>query len=210
MRLASIIAVVILVGIVVGEVSAQEEEISPGQAQKISNLIVVLNKTQEVENRMTAAILKVNRWYHKRPFRALQLARVIYRAADRHKQSPWIALAMAQRESSLAPRVGDLRKRGSRGEEGYFQIMPKSVPAATCSKGRHMGDAFANADTAMCWLAQVQKICQSTDPWVYVSAYGTDRCPSQIEGRTMRSAIKARSLLCQMVGDEKCQQIWPS
>lgn len=201
----------LVIGImVVDRAFANESEDLSDTPSKIDRLISELNTRQEIENRMTAAILKTNRWYHRRPYEALLVARTIHKAAIDHDQEPWIALAIARRESAFSHKVRKLLVKGSRGEEGFFQIMPKSVPSRACAKGRNMGNMEHNADAAMCWLAEVRRICNSDDPWVYVPAYGVGFCPSEQEGRYMESALKARRFLCEMVGVDKCNLIWPS
>jgi len=166
-----------------------------------------------LEARMVKAIIQEQPWYTKRPRRARRLARIIMDAAHEYEQNPWIALAMAYKESSLSPGVGRLKVTGELGEEGYFQIMPRSYPLRACGEGRSMGNARANADTAMCYLSLVQQTCDSTDPWVYVNAYGMNTarhgCPTPERGHDMRPARRAREILCRMVGDEECGTIWP-
>jgi len=168
----------------------------------------------ELEARMARAIIQEQPWYTKRPRMAKRLARIIMDAALEHGQSPWIALAIAYKESSLSPGVGRLKVTGDLGEEGYFQIMPRSYPMRACGKGRSMGNARANADTAMCFLGVVQGMCDTDDPWVYVNAYGINvsrhGCPTSEQGHGLRPARRAREILCRMVGDEECGEIWPT
>lgn len=164
----------------------------------------------ELENRMAEAITELQPWYRSRPNRARRLASIIHDAAVDHEQNPWIALAMAYKESSFQPGVGELHVTGDLGEEGYFQVMPGGYAMRTCGRGRSMGNARANADTAMCYLGVVQSECDTDDPWQYVSAYGMRRCPRPGEGRSLRPSKRARSILCRMVGEEECSSIWPA
>jgi hypothetical protein len=168
------------------------------------------NRFEELHRRMTAAVISLQPWYEKRPRLARRLAGIILDAARDHEQEPWIALSMAYKESSLSPGVGRLQVTGELGEEGYFQIMPRSFPMRECGKGRSMGNARANADTAMCWLSYVRNLCETDDPWQYVSAYGMSRCPEPGEGRELRPSKRGREILCRMVGEEECDSIWPS
>jgi hypothetical protein len=154
----------------------------------------------ELEKRMVQAIIQEQPYYQSRPRAALRLARIIYEAAEEHGQNPWIALSMAYKESSLSPGVG---------EEGYFQVMPRSYPIKRCGQGRSMGNARANADTAMCYLEHVRDICETDDPWQYVSAYGMSRCPRPGEGQSLRPSTRGRKILCRMVGQAECDRIWP-
>ena len=164
----------------------------------------------DLEARMSKAIAQENPWYRNRPRRAERLARIILDAAIDHDQNPWIALAIAYKESSFAPGIGRLRVTGELGEEGYFQIMPNSAVRRLCGQGRSMGNARANADTAMCWLSYVRGHCETDDPWQYVSAYGMRRCPRPGQGRQLRPSRRARKILARMVGDEECEAIWPT
>jgi hypothetical protein len=161
-------------------------------------------------DRMAEAIVELQPWYARRPRAAKRLAMIIFDAAEEHSQDPWIALSMAYKESSFAPGVGRLEVTGGLGEEGYFQIMPRSYPGRTCGRGRSMGNARANADTAMCYLAHVRDLCETDDPWQYVSAYGMRRCPGPGEGQDLRPSKRARRILCKMIGQAECDRRWPS
>jgi hypothetical protein len=117
---------------------------------------------------------------------------------------------MAYRESSLLPSVGSGRRRGARGEVGYFQIMPGGYAQQVCGSGRNMANARANADTAMCYLAHLQGVCRSNDPSIFVAAYGMRSCPTTAEqGMRVRTTRVARELLCRMGGQTRCDAIWP-
>jgi hypothetical protein len=188
-----------------------EEAVQRARAEELAkrNTAPRVDPVAELEKRMVQAIIQEQPYYKTRARSALRLARIIYDAAEEHTQSPWIALAMAYKESSLSPGVGELQVTGGLGEEGYFQIMPRSYPGRTCGKGRSMGNARANADTAMCYLAHVRDICGTDDPWQYVSAYGMRRCPRPGEGRGLRPSKRGRRILCRMVGQEECDRIWP-
>lgn len=164
----------------------------------------------ETVDEMAEAIVELQPWYQRRPRMAKRLALIIHDAATDHDQDPWIALAMAYKESSLSPGVGQLKVTGELGEEGYFQIMPNSYPRRACGKGRSMGNARANADTAMCYLALVREKCSTDDPWQYVSAYGMSRCPTPGEGQKLRPSRRARAILCKMLGQVECDRRWPS
>lgn len=179
---------------------------------KKSSLAVIsqISQDKSVISDMTRSIIGIQPYYRSRDKRAYSLATAIYTAAQKHDQNPWIALSIAVRESGLRPEVGNLKIRGSRGELGYFQVMPNSQPQKICGKNRSMKNAFFNADTALCWLSYVQSYCSTSDPWQYVAAYGMSRCPGARESRRMRSTQKARQLLCDLVGDQKCEKIWPS
>ncbi len=161
-------------------------------------------------DQMAEAVVELQPWYERRPQAAKRLAMIIFDAAEEHSQDPWIALAMAYKESSLSPGVGRLKVTGGLGEEGYFQIMPRSYPGRTCGKGRNMGNARANADTAMCYLAHVRDLCDTDDPWQYVSAYGMRRCPYPGEGHDLQPSKRARRFLCKMIGQGECERRWPS
>lgn len=188
-----------------------EEAIERARAEELAKLGAAprVDPVVELEKRMVEVIIREQPYYKTRPRAALRLARIVYDAAEEHNQNPWIALAMAYKESSLSPGVGELQVTGGLGEEGYFQIMPRSYPSRTCGQGRSMGNARANADTAMCYLAHVRDICETDDPWQYVSAYGMRRCPLPGEGYILRPSKRGRGILCRMVGQEECDRIWP-
>jgi hypothetical protein len=166
-----------------------------------------------LERRMVEGIVKAQPWYRTRRRVAARLARIIVDAAMDHEQHPLIALAIAYKESSLSPGVGRLRVTGELGEEGYFQIMPRGYARQLCGKGRSMGNARANADTAMCYLAHVRATCETDDPWVYVLAYSMNLhrhgCPSASLGHRLRPSRRARAALCNMFGEEECREVWP-
>jgi len=159
------------------------------------------------EDALVSAIVELQPSYRTRPSAARRLAGIISDAAEAHGQNVWIALAVAFKESSLRPSVGDATVTGELGEEGYFQVMPRGYASAVCGRGRDMGNARANADTAMCYLGVVQSSCDTEDPWQYVAAYGMKRCPRPGEGRSVRGSKRARAVLCRVRSD--CDEIWP-
>jgi len=170
----------------------------------------VVDQVQVTLDEMVKAIIQEQPWYRTRPQRAKRLAGIIFEAATEHGQDTWIALAIAYKESSLSPGVGRAKVTGELGEEGYFQIMPRSYPRKQCAKGRLMGNARANADTAMCWLAFVRAKCETDDPSQYVPAYSMKTCPEPGRGHRLRPSKRARAVLCRMVGEDRCEAIWPS
>ncbi len=195
----------------VSETWSMEEAIERARAEESAkrNTPPRVDPVVELESKMVEAVIQEQPYYETRPRNALRLARIIHDAAEEHSQSPWIALAMAYKESSLSPRVGRLQVTGSLGERGFFQVMPRSYPMRKCGQGRSMGNARANADTAMCYLAHVRDICETDDPWQYVSAYGMRRCPRPGEGHDLRPSKRGREILCRMVGQAECDRIWP-
>ena len=148
-------------------------------------------------------------WYSARDYRrehAVFLAKAFHGAAKTHGIDPWLALAIARRESSLDPNVGNGKRCGSRGEQGYFQIMPRGAALKACGKQRNMFDVGANADTAMCYLKLMQDHCPGST-WRWVAAYGWRRCPSEREAREDRATKLAREFYCQAV--RGCDRTWP-
>ena len=191
-----------------GEALAQDGachgELPPAQEKTEGELA-----SDRVVQEMTEVIVARQPVYRRRAARARSLALEIYRAAKAHVVNPFLALAMAHVESAFHPSVGTGRRRGSRGEEGYFQVMPRSRPWRICGRGRSMFDTSANADTAMCYFARLREVCQTDDPWVLVSAYSRSYCPKPWTARWMRGTKNRRKSLCSMVGDERCNVIWP-
>lgn len=162
-----------------------------------------------VVQEMTEAIIERQPIYRRDPAKASSLASIIHRAAMTHSVNPFVALAMAHVESAFHPWVGSGRRRGSRGEEGYFQVMPRSRPWRVCGRGRSMFDTSANADTALCYFARLREVCQTDDLWVLVSAYSRNHCPKPWTARWMRGTKNRRKSLCSMVGEQRCNEIWP-
>jgi hypothetical protein len=142
-----------------------------------------------------------------RQTRRNEIADAILRAADQHGFDSRIAVAMARRESSLMPSIGTGRRNGSRGEMGYFQIMPNGFAQGVCGRGCDQYDVDCNARTAMCYLDHCRRRC-GNDPWLYVGGYGRSRCPrNRAEAATWPEVQKARSFLCEAY--ENCSEIWP-
>jgi len=158
---------------------------------------------------LARAVQNLQPWYRSRPERAAGLAEAILHAAQAHEQDPFLALAVAFAESALHPSVGEGRRLGSKGERGYFQVMPDSRPERLCGRGQDMFDASENAATAMCYFAHLEELCQTRDPWVLVAAYALARCPSPRYARRMRMTRKRRAILCRVVGEPRCLEIWP-
>lgn len=154
-------------------------------------------------------VVALQPFYKTRQRAAAQLARHIQEAALRHGVLPEIGLAMAFCESSLLPSVGLGPRRGSRGERGYFQVMPRGRAERLCGQGRSQWNAAANADTAMCYLAHIRdNVCRTDDPWIYVAAYSSRSCPSARGARRMTGAKRRRKVFCRIVGPG-CDAVWP-
>ena len=182
-----------------------EERARMGPRVAVTAVTADANETQMVE----AVIHYVPR-FRARQTKARRLVSIIYDAAMTHRIDPWIALAVAYRESSLLPSVGSGGRRGARGELGYFQIMPGGSAMRVCGAGRPMTSPAANADTAMCYLAHVRQLCESDDPSIYVAAYSMRNCPTTpAKALRIPATRRARELLCEMAGDERCERIWP-
>lgn len=122
-----------------------------------------------------------------------------------------IALAVARRESSLLPSVGRCEILGSRGEQGYFQVMPGGVverehAPADCDD---MTNPLCNARTALRAMASVRDRCEGSSPWVWVGVYGRGHhgCPSEAEVREWAEVARSRTFYCQIARD--CSRTWP-
>lgn len=158
---------------------------------------------------MTAAVIKLQPYiYGGAEEEARSLASVIHDAAMDNGVDPWVALAVARRESSLHPRVGLGQVTGSLGELGYFQVFPGGAAERMCGQGCDQADPGCNARTATCWMAHVREQC-GDDPWSYVGAYGRRRCPrNTAEARRWPEVRRAREFLCEAMG-ASCDTTWP-
>ena len=136
-----------------------------------------------------------------------RLVSYIHKASVTNEIDPRIAVVVGFRESSLLPSIQ--LKTGSRGERGYFQVMPKSLAVRVCGKGCDQNTPQCNVNTAMCYLSYCRELCGGS-PWQYVGGYGRSRCPDSVaEARTWREVRRARRLLCQAYGDWVCDEVWP-
>lgn len=140
--------------------------------------------------------------------RSAKIAGVIWEAGERWGVSPKIAAALAYRESQFRRSVQVGAERGSRGELGFFQVMPRSVPVDLCGRGRNLLSMRDNAETALCFLNELRRICGTRDMWVLIGAYGLSRCPTPREARGMASVKLARSIYCGIESD--CGRLWPN
>lgn len=131
----------------------------------------------------------------------------ICEAAETYYIDPELALAIAFRESSLRPSVGNGKIIGSRGERGYFQILPGS-PAESFRPGEcSQHNPRCNAMSALGYMQHLKTTCISQDPWVWVGAYGRSRCPTGAEAREFAETKIARRYFCSI--DLECGDIWP-
>lgn len=136
-----------------------------------------------------------------------RLVSYIHNASEQNGIDPRIAVVVGFRESSLLPSIH--LKTGSRGERGYFQVMPRSLAVRVCGDGCDQKTPQCNANTAMCYLSYCRELCGDS-PWLYVGGYGRSRCPeSATEARTWREVRRARRLLCHAYGDWVCDEVWP-
>jgi soluble lytic murein transglycosylase-like protein len=93
-----------------------------------------------------------------------EIERIIVQAANAHGVSPQLALAIADVESQMNPNMV-----GSLGEIGLFQLRPEYHRVVR-------GDVQANVNTAMRYLAQLQRDCgQYGDAFFVCYNYGPSR-----------------------------------
>lgn len=163
---------------------------------------------EDVElDQLTAAVVRLQpRRFAVGDPRARQIASLVRDAAVRFGQDPYVALAIARRESDFDPRVGSGEIVGGLGERGYFQIFPNGAAEKLCG-GCDQTEPICNAHTAMCWLSLRQEEC-GTDPWVYVGAYGRKKCPRKWQARGWREVRRARIFYCLAKGSG-CEDHWP-
>jgi len=136
------------------------------------------------------------------------LTKAICTATDETGINPLLALAIARRESSLLPLIGLGKRDGARGERGYFQVLPRGPAEKFAPPGCSQHDPECNATTALRYLKHVRTVCgHPDDPWVWIGAYGTSRCPSPTEARTWIGLKVARRFLCDV--DKNCDVTWP-
>jgi hypothetical protein len=162
----------------------------------------------ECYEEVRAAAHKLQPWYAVRsmPWRAAhldKLSRAVCAASAETGVSPLLAIAVARRESSLLPRVGLGKKVGSRGEQGYFQVLPGS-PAARLGACDQTEPA-CNALSALRYMRALQTRC-GEDPWVWVGAYGAGHCPTPLEARRWGVVRVARRFYCEVAD---CDTGWP-
>jgi len=142
--------------------------------------------------------------------RAEQLKTLVYaicEASSATSVDPELALAIAFRESSLRPDVGTGRIDGKRGERGYFQVMPGSS-AENFRPGKcSQHDPWCNAMSALRYMEHLKSVCVTSDPWIWVAAYGRGKCSSRREVEDMPEVGLARRYFCSI--DETCDDTWP-
>lgn len=132
----------------------------------------------------------------------------IHNASVENQIPPQIAVVVGFRESSLLPSIQ--LKTGSRGERGYFQVMPGGLAIRVCGNGCNQNTPRCNAQTAMCYLAYCRDLC-GENPWQYVGGYGRSRCPESVtEAQSWREVRRARKLLCNAYGEPVCDEVWPT
>lgn len=144
--------------------------------------------------------------------RAVNIAKLIISHSDFSKipHENFVA-AIIQRESNYAQRVEDGRRRGLRGEIGLMQVMPRGYAIRTFGNECEQTDAACNIMTGTRYLEVAREKCleerETDDPWVWMSAYGSGKCPSPRSARTHKSAKKARRIFCKITPD--CEEHWP-
>lgn len=218
---AALVAVVVTWGLVGGASCAPEETESPPVEEAAilfppvqgpePVLAAVEVEPEDVElDQLTEAMVRLQpgRFEAGDP-EAKRIAGIVRDAALRFGQDPYVALAIARRESSFDPRVEDGRIVGSLGERGFFQVYPNGAAEKTCG-GCDQTDPTCNAHTAMCWLSLRRQECGES-PWVYVGAYGRKKCPKRWEARGWREVRRARMFFCLALGpDQDCGEAWPA
>lgn len=180
------------------------------------------NETQQIVRKSSREVVAegvriLQPWYYmaKNPRVRLRrdrefgrLVSYIHDASIKNQIDPRIAVVVGFRESSLLPSIQF--KTGSRGERGYFQVMPRSLAVRVCGDGCDQNTPRCNADTALCYLSYCRDLC-GENPWQYVGGYGRSRCPESVaEARTWREVRRARRLLCRTYGDSVCDEVWPT
>ena len=140
-----------------------------------------------------------------------ELTRSLIAAWEETGVDPFIGLAIARRESSLRPRVGHGKILGSRGEQGYFQVMPGGVIERQYAPDdcQDMTDPLCNARTAFRAMKGIQDRCPGSSPWVWVGVYGRGHsgCPLESNVKQWHEVLLARSYYCTIVED--CDATWP-
>lgn len=174
-----------------------------------------LASAEECESVVWSASQTLQPWYKTGPLTTLAtraqhlktLTAAICKASNETGINPLIALAVARRESSLLPMVGLGEKNGARGERGYFQILPRGPAEQFAPDHCDQYDPLCNAMTAMRYMVHVQTVCNTHDPWVWIGAYGTSKCPSSRDAREWMGLKAARHFLCEV--DDNCDETWP-
>jgi hypothetical protein len=211
-----VLAVMFMVMALLGAVSAagcnspkarspKEVEVEePAAPAVVRTIDVVASKTATAQ----AAIQTLQPWYAREAntHRGRQIASIIARAAHANGIDVLLAVALAMRESSLRAGVG---LRGSLGEQGMFQVMPRGYARRVCPRRCSLDQPGCNADVALCYLSHVRELCASDDAWVWIGAYGTNHCPTPREARAMPTTMRARRFLVAVAGEERAETIWP-
>ena len=197
-----------LIVLVTGILLVLSEKVEANETQRR----VQVNKREMVEN----GIRRLQPWFFRAKNPRVQLRRereffrlagYIHDASVANDIDPRISVVVAFRESSLLPSIQ--LKTGSRGERGYFQVMPRSLAIRRCGNGCDQNTPACNASTALCYLSYCRELCGES-PWQYVGGYGRSRCPNSVaEARSWREVRRARRLLCHTYGDWVCDEIWP-
>lgn len=179
------------------------------------------NETQQVVQNdswemVAEGVRRLQPWYYIAKNPRVQLRRekefgrlvsYIHDASIKNQIDPRIAVVVGFRESSLLP--SSQVKTGSRGERGYFQVMPGGLAIRVCGDGCNQKTPECNANTALCYLSYCRDMCGES-PWQYVGGYGRSRCPESVtEARTWPEVRRARRLLCRAYGDWVCDEVWP-
>lgn len=185
------------------DMEARVEQARLAEAELTKRSVAEPRSDTEEEDSLVEAIIKLQPSYADRRHRARRLAEIIREPAAEYGINPFIALAIAMKESSLLP-----NRMGALGEEGYWQVMPRGYARRVCSGGCEPSSPRCNARTAICYMDHVRSLCGDS-PWVWVNAYGMRRCPREAETRAMRPSRRARGFLVATVGEEEADQIWP-
>jgi hypothetical protein len=144
--------------------------------------------------------------------RSVKIAKLIIEHSDFSKipHENFVA-SIIERESNYAQRVEDGRKRGALGELGMMQVMPDGYAIRRFGNECEQTDVHCNIMTGTRYLENTREICleerETEDPWVWMAAYGSGKCPSPRSARLHKSAKNARRIFCKITPD--CEEHWP-
>jgi hypothetical protein len=119
--------------------------------------------------------------------------------------------AIIQRESHFSQRVENGNRRGALGEIGLMQVMPDGYAIHEFGNECEQTNARCNIMTGTRYLQAAREKCfeerETDNPWIWMSAYATGKCPRLQSARKHKSAKNARHIFCKITPE--CEDFWP-
>ena len=188
------------------EEKAWNDEFEKKLSRQPVELIVEIPKRDARHQQLTESIMKLQPRIGEN--RASRLAKMIIEHADFSKiPHENFIVAIINRESNFSTRVENGQKRGALGEIGLMQVMPRGYAIRAFGEECEQTNAACNIMTGTRYLEETREICGPEDPWVWMSAYGSGKCPSPHSARQHKSSKLARRFFCEITPD--CETLWP-